>query len=257
MQSEIGGFIDMVYRVYQDFAFSSVRVVIATRPDNRIGDDALWDRSEQALITSVEAKQLPYEIAPGEGAFYGPKIEFHLKDALGRPWQLGTIQVDPNLPERFDLTYIGEDNGEHRPIMLHRAILGSIERFFGVLVEHTGGAFPVWLSPEQVAVLTVSEKVNDYAAEVMRAFAEAGIRAIADTSADKLGAKIRNARNLRVPYLAVVGQKEAEQRGVSVRSRDENKELGLLKLDELIARLRSEALPPSLRSVQTVERTDS
>jgi threonyl-tRNA synthetase len=257
MQSEIAGFIDMVYRVYQDFAFSSVRVVIATRPDNRIGDDALWDKSEQALITSVEAKKLPYEIAPGEGAFYGPKIEFHLKDALGRPWQLGTIQVDPNLPERFDLTYIGEDNGEHRPIMLHRAILGSIERFFGVLVEHTGGAFPVWLSPEQVAVLTVSEKVNDYAAEVMRAFAEAGIRAIADTSADKLGAKIRNARNLRVPYLAVVGQKEAEERGVSVRSRDENKELGMLKLDELIARLRSEALPPSLRSVQTVERKGS
>ncbi len=257
MQSEIGRFIDMVYRVYQDFAFSSVRVVIATRPDNRIGDDALWDKSEQALITSVEAKKLPYEIAPGEGAFYGPKIEFHLKDALGRPWQLGTIQVDPNLPERFDLTYIGEDNSEHRPIMLHRAILGSIERFFGVLVEHTGGAFPVWLSPEQVAVLTVSEKVNDYASEVMKAFADAGIRAIADTSADKLGAKIRNARNLRVPYLAVVGQKEAEQRGVSVRSRDENKELGLLKLEDLIARLRSEALPPSLRPGQTVERTDS
>jgi threonyl-tRNA synthetase len=257
MQAEIGGFIDMVYRVYQDFAFSSVRVVIATRPDSRLGDDSIWDRSEQAVITSVEAKGLPYEIAPGEGAFYGPKIEFHLKDALGRPWQLGTIQVDFNLPERFDLTYIGEDNAEHRPVMLHRAILGSIERFFGVLVEHTGGAFPVWLSPEQVAVLTVSEKVNDYAAEVMRALADAGIRAFADTSADKLGAKIRNARNLRVPYLAVVGLKEAEQRAVSVRSRDENKELGVLKLDDLIARVRSEALSPSLRPVQTVERKDT
>jgi threonyl-tRNA synthetase len=257
MQAEIGDFIDMVYRVYQDFAFSSVRVVIATRPDSRLGDDAIWDRSEQAVITSVEAKGLPYEIAPGEGAFYGPKIEFHLKDALGRPWQLGTIQVDFNLPERFDLTYIGEDNAEHRPVMLHRAILGSIERFFGVLVEHTGGAFPVWLSPEQVAVLTVSEKVNDYAAEVMRTFAGAGIRAIADTSADKLGAKIRNARNLRVPYLAVVGLKEAEQRTVSVRSRDENKELGVLKLEDLIARVRSEALSPSLRPVQTVERKDT
>jgi threonyl-tRNA synthetase len=257
MQAEIGAFIDMVYRVYQDFAFSSVRVVIATRPDSRLGDDSIWDRSEQAVITSVESKGLPYEIAPGEGAFYGPKIEFHLKDALGRPWQLGTIQVDFNLPERFDLTYIGEDNAEHRPVMLHRAILGSIERFFGVLVEHTGGAFPVWLSPEQVAVLTVSEKVNDYAAEVMRTFADAGIRAIADTSADKLGAKIRNARNLRVPYLAVVGLKEAEQRAVSVRSRDENKELGLLKLEDLIARVRSEAVSPSLRSGQTVERKDS
>jgi threonyl-tRNA synthetase len=141
--------------------------------------------------------------------------------------------------------------------MLHRAILGSIERFFAVLVEHTGGAFPVWLAPEQVAVLTVSEKVNDYAAEVVQAFKDAGVRVIADTSADKLGAKIRNARNLRVPYLAVVGLKEAEQRGVSVRSRDENKELGMLKLEDLIARVRSEALPPSLRPGQSVERKDS
>ncbi|HKU36629.1 MAG TPA: threonine--tRNA ligase [Polyangiales bacterium] len=257
MQPEISGFIDMVYRVYQDFAFSSVRVVIATRPDTRLGDDAIWDRSEQALITSVEAKQLPYEIAPGEGAFYGPKIEFHLKDALGRPWQLGTIQVDFNMPERFELAYIGEDNSTHRPVMLHRAILGSIERFFGVLVEHVGGAFPVWLAPEQVAVLTVSEKVNDYAAEVLRIFQDAGVRTIADTSADKLGAKIRNARNLRVPYLAVIGQKEAEERGVSVRSRDENKDIGLLKLDEFVARVRAEAVPPSLRTGQSVERTGS
>jgi threonyl-tRNA synthetase len=247
----------MVYRVYQDFAFSDVRVVIATRPDSRLGDDSVWDRAEQALITSVEAKQLPYEIAPGEGAFYGPKIEFHLKDALGRPWQLGTIQVDFNLPERFDLTYVGDDNSTHRPVMLHRAILGSIERFFGVLVEHVGGSFPTWLSPEQVAVLTVSEKVNDYAAEVVRVLSEAGVRTIADTSADKLGAKIRNARNLRVPYLAVVGQKEAEERGVSVRSRDENKDIGLLKLEDLVARVRGEALPPSLRPGQSVERKDS
>jgi threonyl-tRNA synthetase len=257
IQAEMAGFIGMVYRVYQDFGFSDVRVVIATRPDTRLGEDSIWDRSEQALITSVEAKQLPYEIAPGEGAFYGPKIEFHLKDALGRPWQLGTIQVDFNLPQRFDLTYIGEDNAEHRPVMLHRAILGSIERFFAVLVEHTGGAFPVWLAPEQVAVLTVSEKVNDYATEVVQAFKAAGIRVIADTSADKLGAKIRNARNLRVPYLAVVGLKEAEQRAVSVRSRDENKELGVLKLEDLIEKVRSEALPPSLRSGQSVERKDS
>jgi threonyl-tRNA synthetase len=257
MQAEIGAFIDMVYGVYQDFGFSGVRVVIATRPDNRLGEDAIWDRAEHALTASVEAKRLPYEIAPGEGAFYGPKIEFHLRDALGRPWQLGTIQVDFNLPERFDLAYIGEDNSSHRPVMLHRAILGSIERFFGVLVEHVGGAFPVWLSPEQVAVLTVSEKVNDYAAEVMQVLQAAGVRAIADTSADKLGAKIRNARNLRLPYLAVVGQKEVEGRGASVRSRDENKELGFMKLEELVARVQSEALPPSLRSGQSVERKGS
>lgn len=257
MQAEIGAFIDMVYGVYQDFGFSGVRVVIATRPDQRMGEDAIWDRAEHALTASVEAKRLPYEIAPGEGAFYGPKIEFHLRDALGRPWQLGTIQVDFNMPERFDLAYIGEDNANHRPVMLHRAILGSIERFFGVLVEHVGGAFPVWLSPEQVAVLTVSEKVNDYAAEVVQVLKSAGVRVIADTSADKLGAKIRNARNLRVPYLAVVGQKEVEGRGASVRSRDENKELGFLKLEELVARVQSEGLPPSLRPGQSVERTGS
>jgi threonyl-tRNA synthetase len=257
MQSEIRAFIDLVYTVYQDFAFSSVRVVIATRPDQRLGDDSVWDRSEAAVLTAVQDKQLPYEIAAGEGAFYGPKIEFHLRDALGRPWQLGTIQVDFNLPERFDLTYIDKENSAQRPVMLHRAILGSIERFFGVLIEHTGGAFPTWLAPEQVAILTVSEKVNDYAAEVSAVLKQAGLRVLSDTSSDKLGAKIRAARNLRVPYLAVVGQKEAEGRGVSVRSRDQNAELGFLTLDDFIARVRAEALPPSLRDGQSMEEVGS
>jgi threonyl-tRNA synthetase len=247
MQAEIRGFIDLVYSVYQDFAFSNVRVVVATRPDQRLGDDAAWDRAESALLAAVQDKQLPYEIATGEGAFYGPKLEFHLRDALGRPWQLGTIQVDPNLPELFDLSYIGEDNSAHRPVMLHRAILGSIERFFGVLVEHVGGAFPTWLSPEQVAVLTVTEKVNDYAMAVRDQLQRAGVRTILDISADKLGAKIRAARNLRLPYLAVVGQKEEQERGVSVRSRDQNAELGFLTVDDLIARVRAEARPASLR----------
>jgi len=247
LQDEISAFIDLVYTVYQDFAFSDVRVVIATRPEVRLGDDSVWDRSEGALITAVKAKGLPYEIAEGEGAFYGPKIEFHLTDALSRPWQLGTIQVDYNMPERFELAYIGEDNSSHRPIMLHRAILGSIERFFGVLIEHVAGAFPTWLSPEQVAILTVTEKVNDYAKEAEQILRDAGIRVITDLSSDKLGAKIRAARNLRVPYLAVVGQKEVQDRGLSVRSRDQNAELGFLRLDDFIARVRGEALPPSLR----------
>jgi threonyl-tRNA synthetase len=247
MQGEIGSFIDLVYAVYQDFAFSSVRVVIATRPEQRMGDDSVWDRAEDALITAVKAKGLPYEIAEGEGAFYGPKIEFHLRDALSSPWQHGTIQDDFNMPERFDLTYIGEDNSTHRPVMLHRAILGSIERFFGVLVEHVAGAFPTWLAPEQVAVLTVSEKFNDYAREVSEALQTVGIRTISDLSSDKLGAKIRNARNLRVPYLAVVGQKEVDGKGLSVRSRDLNAELGFLTTADFIARLGAEALPPSLR----------
>ncbi len=221
--------------------------MIATRPDERLGSDDVWDRSERALTSAVEHRGLPFELAAGEGAFYGPKIEFHLKDALGRPWQLGTIQVDFNLPERFDLAYIGEDNASHRPVMLHRAILGSVERFFAVLVEHVGGAFPTWLAPEQVAILTVSEKVNDYAAEVLDLLRAAGLRAIADTSADKLGAKIRNARTMRLPYLAVVGQREAEQRGVSLRSRDEDRDIGFVALHALIERIRAEGMPPSRR----------
>jgi threonyl-tRNA synthetase len=257
MQTEIRSFIDLVYSVYEDFAFSNVRVVIATRPDQRLGDDSIWDLSEAAVLTAVQDKKLPYEIAPGEGAFYGPKIEFHLRDALGRPWQLGTIQVDFNLPARFGLTYIDKENTAQQPVMLHRAVLGSIERFFGVLIEHTAGAFPTWLAPEQVAILTVSEKVNDYAAEVATVLKQAGLRVLSDTSSDKLGAKIRAARNLRVPYLAVVGQKEAEGRGVSVRSRDQNAELGFLTLDTFIARVRAEAVAPSLRGGESMEEVGS
>jgi threonyl-tRNA synthetase len=257
MQTEIRSFIDLVYSVYEDFAFSNVRVVIATRPDQRLGDDSIWDLSEAAVLTAVQDKKLPYEIAAGEGAFYGPKIEFHLRDALGRPWQLGTIQVDFNLPARFGLTYIDKENTAQQPVMLHRAILGSIERFFGVLIEHTAGAFPTWLAPEQVAILTVSEKVNDYAAEVAAVLKQAGLRVLSDTSSDKLGAKIRAARNLRVPYLAVVGQKEAEGRGVSVRSRDQNAELGFLTLDTFIARVRAEAVAPSLRGGESMEEVGS
>jgi threonyl-tRNA synthetase len=245
---EIARFLDLVYDVYRDFGFSEVRVVIATRPPERLGSDAIWDRSERALEQAVRDKGLPYEIAEGEGAFYGPKIEFHLKDALGRPWQLGTMQADFNLPERFDLTYVGEDNAEHRPVMLHRAILGSVERFFGVLVEHVGGAFPTWLAPEQITLLTVSEKVEGYAREAAAELERAGLRVTLDLSGDKLGAKIRAARLLRVPYLGVVGQKEADQRGLSLRSRDEDKDLGFLALGDVIARLAAEALPPSRRS---------
>ncbi len=248
MQSEITAFLDLVYRVYQDFAFSDVRVVIATRPAERLGSDENWDLSEGALKNAVIAKGLPVEIAEGEGAFYGPKIEFHVKDALQRPWQLGTIQVDFNFPERFDLNYIGADNSTHRPVMLHRAVLGSVERFMGVLIEHVGGAFPTWLAPEQIAILTVSEKVDAYAKEAIAILRKAGIRVVSDLSSDKLGAKIRNARNMRYPYLAVVGAKEEEQRGLSVRSRDLGEELGFLTLDQMIERIRTEGIPPSRRS---------
>jgi threonyl-tRNA synthetase len=253
VQDEIKAFLDLVYEVYRDFGFSDVRIVIATRPEKRIGDDAVWDKSEEALEEAVKAKELPYEIADGEGAFYGPKIEFHLKDAIGRPWQLGTIQADFTLPERFDLTYVGEDNTTHRPVMLHRAILGSIERFFGVLTEHVGGSFPVWLAPEQIALLTVSEKFNDYARTVQKELQERGFRVTADLGSDKLGAKIRHARLMRVPYLGVIGQKEVEGEGLAVRSRDENKDLGFISLSDVITRLERENHPPSMQKSNTGE----
>ncbi len=248
VQEEISRFVDLVYSVYRDFAFEEPRFVVALRPEKRIGSDEVWDKAEDALLTAARSKGVAFEVAEGEGAFYGPKIEFHLKDAIGRSWQLGTIQADFNMPERFGLTYIGEDNAQHRPVMLHRAILGSIERFFGVLLEHVGGAFPTWLAPEQIALVTVSEKFNDYAQEVEATLRRAGHRVTVDLSSDKLGAKIRNARLTRVPYIGVIGQKEVEGRGVALRSRDENKELGLVTLDALLERLRTEGSPPSQRA---------
>ncbi|MEZ4255983.1 MAG: threonine--tRNA ligase [Polyangiales bacterium] len=247
VQGEIFRFMDLIYEVYKDFGFLDVRVVLATRPQERYGSDEDWDFAEKALADAIERKGLAYESVEGEGAFYGPKIEFHLKDALGRPWQLGTIQYDFNFPERFDLSYVGEDNTQHRPVMLHRAVLGSLERFFGVLVEHVGGAFPTWLAPEQIALLTVSEKTNAYAEEAAALLRAQGIRAVTDLSGDKLGAKIRRARLLRTPYLGVIGEKEVEGRGLAIRSRDEDKDLGFMPLDAVIARLREEGLPPSRR----------
>ncbi len=248
VQREIESFVDLVYAVYRDFAFEEVRVVVATRPDERIGSDEVWDKAEEALVQGVDAKGLAYDIAPGEGAFYGPKIEFHLKDAIGRSWQLGTMQADFNMAERFDLSYVGDDNTQHRPVVLHRAILGSIERFYGVLVEHVAGSFPTWLAPEQITLLTVSERFDAHAREVLERLTAAGVRATADLSGDKLGAKIRAARNLRIPYRAVLGEKEVEAGTLSVTQRDGNVELGALSIDDVIARIQAESLPPSLRS---------
>ncbi len=247
VQSEIQAFLDMVYSVYEDFGFDEVRIVIATRPDQRLGSDEVWDKSEAALEDAVKAKGLPYTIAEGEGAFYGPKIEFHLKDALGRPWQLGTIQADFNLPERFDLHYVGEDNSTHRPVMLHRAVLGSVERFLGVLIEHVGGSFPTWLAPEQIHLVTVASDFDDYADEAAKVLRAQGFRVTVDKTNDRLGAKIRNGRLKRIPFIGVIGKSEVEGRGLAIRSRDEDKDLGFIALDDVIARLRVESLPPSRR----------
>ncbi len=242
---EIAKFIRLLEEVYRAFAFEKFEIKLATRPpaDKRFGGDEEWDVSERALAQGLEQRDLPFEILPGEGAFYGPKIEFHVQDALKRSWQLGTIQYDSNLPSRFDLSYVGEDGKDHRPVMLHRAIFGSLERFFGVYLEHCGGNFPTWLAPKQALVLTVSEKSDAYARQVMERLRAKGLRVEGDLSSDKLGAKIRSARLWRAPYLLVVGPKEAEGDAVGVRSRDAG-ELGAMKVDELAARLLAEAQAP-------------
>lgn len=237
---EIEDFIKLLYEVYATFKFEKIDIKLATRPENRVGTEEFWDLAEGALDAGLKAAGLPFEITPGEGAFYGPKIEFHVHDALKRSWQLGTIQYDPNLPERFDLSYIGEDGKPHRPIMLHRAILGSLERFFSVFLEHCGGNFPTWVAPKQAILLTVSEKADGYAKEALAYLKSKGVRATVDLSADKLGAKIRLARMARYPYLCVIGLKEAETRALGVRSRDRG-ELGSFSLDEFAAMVLAES----------------
>jgi threonyl-tRNA synthetase len=209
----------------------------ATRPEQRIGDDALWDRAESLLKRALDSLGRPYELKPGDGAFYGPKIDFDVSDSIGRKWQLGTIQLDYNAPERFDLTYIGEDNAEHRPAVLHRAIYGSFERFIAILIEHFAGAFPLWLAPLQMAVLPLSEKFLDYAREVEAKLRAAGIRVETDASNEKLGAKIRQAQLQKVPYMLIVGEKEASSGTVSLRKRTGGDQ-GSISIEELLASAR-------------------
>ncbi len=242
--SEIARFMRFFRGVYKAFGFTSMDVKLATRPEKRIGSDEVWDTAERALADGLEQVGLKFDLSPGEGAFYGPKIEFHVKDALKRSWQVGTMQHDPNLPARFGLRFVGQDGAEHQPVMLHRAIFGSIERFFAVYLEHCGGNFPMWLAPRQAVVLTVSEKSDEYARTVVARLKDKGLRVDVDLSSDKLGAKIRTARLGRYPYLLVVGPKEAESDSVGVRSRDAG-ELGTMKVEELAARLLTEAAPPA------------
>ena len=244
LRGEISAFLGLFYGVYAAFKFDKIDVKLATRPEKRMGSDATWDLAEKALTEALGDHGLPFEITPGEGAFYGPKYEFHVQDALGRSWQLGTLQLDYAMPERFGLEYTGPDGNAHRPVMIHRAILGSLERFLAIYIEHTAGAFPVWLAPEQAVVITVSEKQNDYAVEVAALLAKQGLRARADTSSDKLGAKKRNARLMRVPYIVVVGDREAAERKVAPWSREGNVDLGPMPLDDFAARLVAEAIPP-------------
>lgn len=246
MKQEIVSFNRLLFEVYHAFGFKDLKVKLALRPEKRIGADELWDAAEQSLEQVLQQQDLPFERLPGEGAFYGPKLEFHVADAIGRSWQLGTIQVDYGLPERFELEYIGSDGSAHRPVMLHRAILGTLERFLGIYIEHAAGKFPVWLAPEQVVLVTVSEKQTEYARSVRSELAQRGFRVMLDDGPDKLGAKIRRARLLRVPYMGVIGEKEAETRTISPRHREEG-ELGTISVEEFSARLQKESAPPRLK----------
>jgi threonyl-tRNA synthetase len=243
MQDECASTIALVFAIYRDFGFADVAVKLSTRPANRIGSDATWDQLEGALSGALDRMGIDCRINPGEGAFYGPKLEFVLRDAIGRDWQCGTLQVDLNLPERFDISYISEQGERERPVMLHRALFGSLERFTGILIEHYSGLFPLWLAPQQAVVLNISEGQDDYAQSVMKALKQAGIRAAVDLRNEKIGYKIREYTLQKVPYLLVVGDKEKAEGRVALRSRA-GEDLGSLPLDEVIARLRQEAQPP-------------
>ncbi len=240
---EIERFLKMFYRAYKAFGFENIDIKLALRPEKRIGSDADWDMSEGALADGLTRAGLKFESLAGEGAFYGPKIEFHVQDALKRSWQLATLQYDPNLPERFELDYVGDDGKEHRPVMLHRAIFGSLERFISVYIEHCAGNFPAWIAPMQAVVLTVSDKTEEYGRGVLARLKEKGFRVEADFSGDKLGAKIRNARSTRHPYMLIVGPKDSEGGTVSVRSRDRG-ELGAMEFDAFVAMLTEESKRP-------------
>ena len=239
-------FVELLSSVYEDFGFSSFRVKFSDRPDHRAGTDDTWDRAEGALKEACAIAGVDYELNPGEGAFYGPKLEFVLRDAIGRDWQCGTLQVDFVLPERLDAEYVGEDGARHRPVMLHRAILGSFERFLGILIEQYAGRFPLWLAPVQVAIATIVSDANEYAAEVAAAFRAAGITVVVDTANAKINAKIREHSLQHVPVIAVVGRKEAEQRTVALRRLGVEAQ-EVLSLDDAVRLLASEATPPDLK----------
>ncbi|TMK29344.1 MAG: threonine--tRNA ligase [Alphaproteobacteria bacterium] len=236
-------FCELLLSIYRDFGFADVAIKFADRPPHRTGSDEVWDRAEHDLKAAVEAAGLSYTVNPGEGAFYGPKLEFVLRDALGRDWQCGTLQLDFNMPERLGATYVGEDGGRHVPVMLHRAILGSFERFIGILIEHYAGNLPLWLAPVQAVVASITEEASPYAEEVARELTAAGLRAIADPGNEKISYKVREHSLAKVPLILAVGRREAEQRTISLR-RLGSPAQEALALGEAIARLKVEAVPP-------------
>lgn len=233
IKSELIKVIELFDRIYSQFGLT-YRVELSTKPDNAMGDDAIWESATNALREAIEEKQIPYQINEGDGAFYGPKLDFHIRDSIGRTWQCGTIQLDMNLPERFHMEYVGEDGQKHQPIMIHRACFGSMERFIGILIEHYAGAFPTWLAPVQVKILPISEKHVEYAEKLRKAFKKAYVRVELDDRNEKIGYKIRQAQMEKVPYMLVVGDKEEQEGTVAVRSRVEG-EKGSVKWEDFLA----------------------
>ena len=244
MEEECISTMKLIFDIYKDFGFKDVKIYLSTRPEKRIGSDEIWDISEKSLANALEKHGYAYEINEGEGAFYGPKLEFILRDAIGREWQCGTIQVDMNLPQRFDISYIGEDGEKHQPVMLHRALFGSIERFLGILIEHHAGKLPLWLSPEQVVVCPIVSDINDYAEDVAAKLRAAGLYAKTDLRNEKITYKIREHSVSKIPVIAVVGAKEKENGTVTVRRIGSDKQ-ETMALEAFVAALTEEAKMPS------------
>ncbi len=240
-----------MHHIYAAFGFTDVHIELSTRPDKSIGSDEMWATAEGALSHVLEAEGIDYQLNPGDGAFYGPKIDFHIRDVMGRTWQCGTIQVDFAMPERLDITYTGPDNEEHRPVMIHRAMLGSIERFMGILLEHYGGNLPTWLAPVQALVLPVSDRHAGYAAGAVEALRVAGLRAELDDRSESVGKRIRDGQLQKVPYLLVVGDREEEAKAVSVRARGE--ETGSVPVEEFVREVIAEVAERRLPKVERAE----
>lgn len=243
IEDEVVGVIELTQRMYRTFGFEKVHMELSTRPKDSIGSDEMWARAEQALASALERAGIEYQLNPGDGAFYGPKIDFHVEDVMGRTWQCATCQLDFAMPERFDLEYVGDDNERHRPVMIHRTVLGSIERFLGILVEHYGGAFPGWLAPVQTVVVAVADRHADYAAAIAGELRGMDIRAHVDSRPESMGKKIRDAEMQKVPYMAVVGDREVEEGGVSVRVRGRG-DLGRLSRHDAVALIAREVALP-------------
>jgi threonyl-tRNA synthetase len=239
IQDEVSSFIDLLFKVYGDFGFEQVIIKLSTRPENRVGSDEIWDKAEHALERALNDKGLEWDLQPGEGAFYGPKVEFSLKDCLDRVWQCGTIQVDFNMTGRLGAEYVAEDGSRQVPVMLHRAILGSLERFIGILIEHHAAAFPLWLAPVQLVVMNITDNQAEFARKVEKTLKESGLRAISDLRNEKIGFKIREHTLQKIPYQLIVGDREVEDNKVAVRARN-GKDLGSMSLDTLISKLTEE-----------------